>query len=141
MERRGYKTGFQVSHEFVVTQGESSLSCLHELREFFGVGQVIPNRRYDNHREHLFRYVVRRRDDLLETVIPFFRQHPMHSAKQRNFETFAQCVELISVGRHLTREGLIQVAEMAQTMNRKKPRHELIRILRDHTPETLDTGS
>jgi hypothetical protein len=28
-----------------------------------------------------------------------------------------------------------------QTMNRQKPRHELIRILRGHTPETLDTGS
>ena len=59
--RRGYRTGYQVTHEFVVTQGERSLACLHELREFFGVGQVIINKRYDNHREHLHRYVVRRR--------------------------------------------------------------------------------
>ena len=138
--RRGYKTGFQVSHEFAVTQGESSLACLYELREFFGVGQVIANRRYDNHREHLFRYVVRRRRELLETVIPFFRQHPMHSVKQRNFERFAQCVELVAVGRHRSREGLIRVAEIAQTMNRKKPRDDLIRILRDHTPDVRDSG-
>lgn len=63
--RSGYRTGYQVTHEFVVTQGERSLSCLHELNEFFGVGQVIINNRYDNHREHLHRYVVRRRADLL----------------------------------------------------------------------------
>src|SRR6266851_6665851 len=32
--RKGYRTGYQVSHEFVVTQGASSVGCLYELREF-----------------------------------------------------------------------------------------------------------
>src|SRR4051812_37700334 len=36
---RGYKTGYQVTHEFVVTQGAQSLPALESLREFFGVGQ------------------------------------------------------------------------------------------------------
>jgi hypothetical protein len=138
--RVGYKTGFQVAHEFAVTQGEQSISCLHDLREFFGVGQVIVNRRYDNHHEHLHRYVVRRRTDLLETVIPFFREHPMRSSKQDNFEKFARCVELIAAGRHLQGDGLIEIARIAETMNRKKPRHELIRILRGHTPDIQATG-
>jgi hypothetical protein len=140
MNRRGYKTGYQVAHEFAVAQGASSVDCLHGLREFFGVGQVIANKRYDNHREHLYRYVVRRRSDLLETVIPFFRRHPMRTAKQQNFEKFARCVELIAAGRHLEVDGLIEIAEIAQTMNRRKSRHDLIRILRDHTPNIQDTG-
>jgi hypothetical protein len=136
----GYKTGFQVSHEFAVTQGESGRACLEALREFFGVGGIAPNRRYDDHREHMLRYVVRRRQDLLDTVIPFFQEHPMVSPKQQNFERFACCVELISQGRHKTVDGLIEIAEIAQTMNRKKPRHDLIRILRGHTPDIQDTG-
>ena len=139
--RSGYATGFQVSHEFAVTQGEQSLGVLHELRDFFGVGQVIVNRRYDNHREHLHRYVVRKRDELSRTVIPFFREHPLRTSKRDNFEKFAKCVEMISTGRHLTTGGLIQIAEITETMNRKKPRQGLIRILRDYTPEALDTGS
>src|SRR5919201_6954879 len=53
--RRGYKTGYQVSHDFVVTQGASSVECLETLCEFFGVGQVYVNRRHDNHRENLYR--------------------------------------------------------------------------------------
>jgi hypothetical protein len=138
--RRGYKTGYQVAHEFAVTQGGSSTDCLHELRDFFGVGQVLENTRYDNHREHLYRYVVRRRSDLLETVIPFFRQHPMRTSKQQNFEKFARCVELIAAGRHLDVDGLIEIAEITQTMNRRKSRHDLIRILRDHTPNIRGTG-
>jgi hypothetical protein len=140
--RKGYKTGYQVSHEFAVTQGAQSVSCLHELREFFGVGSVLINNRYDNHKEHLHRFVVRRRKDLLGVIIPFFRQHRMHSSKQLNFEKFARCIELIQAGHHLTREGLIDLVEIAQTMNSQKPRQELIRILRDQTPnsETSDDG-
>jgi LAGLIDADG endonuclease len=138
--RSGYRTGYQVSHEFAVTQGAQSVSCLHELVAFFGVGQVLGNKRYDNHREHLYRFVVRRRAELIETIIPFFRRHPMRTSKQRNFEKFASCVEMISAGRHLSLEGLADIAEIAQTMNRQKPRTELIRILRGHTPNIQDTG-
>jgi LAGLIDADG endonuclease len=139
-DRSGYRTGYQVTHEFVVTQGERSLACLHELREFFGVGQVIINNRYDNHREHLHRYVVRRRADLLETVIPFFQQHPLRSSKGEDFEKFVRCVELVAGNSHRTPAGLIEIAEIAQTMNRRKPRHDLIRILRGHTPDIQATG-
>ena len=139
-DRSGYKTGYQVSHDFVVTQGASSVECLHELREFFGVGQVYVNRRSDNHREHLQRYVVCRRQDLLERIIPFFQQHPLHTAKRQDFKKFACCMELIAGGQHLTREGLVEIAKIAETMNRRKPRPELIRILRGHTPDIRDTG-
>ena len=138
--RIGYKTGYQVAHEFAVTQGAQSVVCLEELRVFFAVGQVLANRRYDNHREHLYRYVVRRRKDLIETIIPFFRRHPMHSSKQLNFEKFALCVELMDVGHHLSHEGLADIVEIAQTMNRRKPRSDLLRILRGHTPNIQDTG-
>jgi hypothetical protein len=138
--RKGYKTGYQVSHDFVVTQGASSVSCLYELREFFGVGQVYVNRRSDNHREHLHRYSVCRRQDLLERIVPFFQEHPLRTSKRRDFEKFASCVELIAGGRHLTREGLLEIVEIVQTMNRRKPRPELIRILRGHTPDIRDIG-
>lgn len=140
-ERKVYKTGYQVSHEFVVTQGAKSVSCLHELVDFFRVGSVIANRRRDNHKEHLYRYVVRRRADLIETIIPFFVTHPMHSSKQRDFEKFARCIDMIDRGAHQTHSGLADIAEITEKMNRQKPRQELIRILRDHTPEVQDTGS
>jgi hypothetical protein len=138
--RSAYRTGYQVAHEFAVTQGESSLGALRALEEFFGVGMLVPNRRWDDHREHLYRYVVRRREDLLSRIIPFFRENPLRTAKQENYEKFAQCVALISDGRHRTVDGLIEIAEIAETMNRRKPRTELIRILRDHTPDIRDTG-
>ena len=29
--RKGYRTGYQVAHEFAVTQGAQSVQCLHDL--------------------------------------------------------------------------------------------------------------
>jgi LAGLIDADG endonuclease len=134
--RVGYQAGYQVFHEFVVTQGARSVSCLHELREFFGVGMVLEGRRRDDHRDVLCRYVVRRRADLLQVIIPFFREHRLRSAKRDDFDKFAGCVESMQCGGHLTSEGLASIVEVVATMNRQKPRHELIRILRGHTPDT-----
>ena len=139
--RAGYRTGYQVAHEFAVVQGERSLASLERLKSFFGVGQIIVNRRHDNHREHLHRYVVRRRDELLTQVIPFFEAFALQTAKQVDFHRFALCVRMISEGHHLTHAGLLDIVEIAQTMNRRKPRPDLIRILRGHTPEVRVTGS
>ena len=134
--RRGYKTGFQVAHEFAVTQGASSVDSLHLLVKFFGVGNVYINKRYDNHKEHMYRYCVRARKELVKTIIPFFDQYPLRTSKQGNFLKFAECIRLMETGAHLTSSGLIRIVEIAETMNHKKPRTEIIRILRDYTPDT-----
>jgi hypothetical protein len=139
--RRGYKTGFQVSHRFVVTQGAGSRAALEELQDFFGVGRIYMAARHDNHREHLGQFVVNRREDLLENIIPFFNAHSLRTAKQCDFEKFARCMAIVVSGRHREATGLIEIAEIAETMNRKTSRQELIRILRGHTPEVQDTGS
>jgi LAGLIDADG endonuclease len=139
--RKGYKTGYQVSHRFVVTQSVSSRSALEGLQSFFGVGRVYVMKRHDNHCEHLAQFIVNRREDLLRTIIPFFEAHSLHTIKQADFEGFACCVRMIDDGLHQEVAGLIEIAEVAETMNRKTPRHELIRILRGHTPEVQDTGS
>jgi LAGLIDADG DNA endonuclease family protein len=138
--RRGYKLGYQVSPRFTVAQGASSVACLEELREFFGVGHVYGNSRHDNHREHMKQYVVSDRWDLMETIVPFFEEHPLRSAKRLDFEKFVRVLEMIEDGLHLTCEGLARIAEITETMNRRKSRSELIRILRGHTPNVQDTG-
>ena len=136
--RKGYRTGFQVAHAFAVTQGARSVECLHMLQKFFGVGDVYRNRRYDNHKEHLYQYCVMRRDDLLQTIIPFFQRYPLRTSKSNDFAKFVECMRLIETKVHLTVRGLIAIAEITETMNHRKPRTEMIRILRDYMPDTDD---
>ena len=138
--RKGYKLGYQVTHDFVVVQGARSVHVLYGLREFFGVGRVYMNARHDNHRENMWLYSVHRRSDLVEVIIPFFRRHRLRTSKAADFDKFARCVELMTVKSHLTRNGLIEIARITETMNRQKPRTELIGILRDHTSDVRDIG-
>jgi hypothetical protein len=134
--RRGYKTGFQVAHQFVVTQGAKSIESLQVMQRYFRVGRLHLNRRYDNHKEHLYQYVVRKRSDLLETIIPFFQQFQLRTSKRTDFEKFVRCMRVIETGAHLTNRGLLEIVEIMQTMNHCKPRDEMIRILRDYMPNT-----
>jgi hypothetical protein len=132
--RRGYRTGFQVAHQFVVTQGAKSVNCLHMLKDFFGVGRVYINRRLDNHKEDLYVFVVAKRSDLLRTIIPFFQQYPLRTSKELDFQKFVKCLRLMETNVHLTHSGLLKIVEITQTMNHCKPRTEMIRILRDYMP-------
>ena len=44
----------------------------------------------------------------------------------------------MQTGAHLTREGAIKIALITEKMNHRKSRTELIRILRDYTPNSND---
>jgi hypothetical protein len=46
--------------------------------------------------------------------------------------------ELIETNAHLTRDGLIEMVKIAESMNHCEPRIELIGILRDYTPDADD---
>ena len=124
---------WQVQPSFVVAQSASSRDVLEDMARFFGCGHVTVNRRHDSHREDLSRFTVSRFADLRGINAPFFQEHRLRTSKRENFDKFAAIIELMGERKHLTKEGIIQIAEIAQTMNHRKP-SEVLRILRDHTP-------
>jgi hypothetical protein len=125
--------GWQVRPEFAVAQGASSRDVLDDFIRFFGCGSVYRNGRHDNHREDMYRYCVQRFGDLRNVIVPFFKENPLRTSKGHNFEKFARIIELMELRRHLSVPGIIEIAEIAETMNHRKP-SEALRILRDHTP-------
>lgn len=124
---------WQVRPAFDVVQGESSRDVLEELIDFFGCGKVYINRRKDNHREHLLRYNVYRFEDLRTKIVPFFMDNPLRTSKRENFEKFAKIIELMERRKHMSLEGIVEIAKIQETMNHRKP-SEVLKILRDHTP-------
>ena len=120
-KNRSCRIGWQVQPEFSVVQGARSVQVLHELERFFACGHVGRNSRHDNHREDLYRYSVRSTGDLVGRIIPFFEAHSLRTAKRQEFIKFATVVRLMSQHVHLSVEGLIQIARIAETMNHRKP--------------------
>lgn len=134
--RKGYRSGIQVGHEFAVTQGIKSKSALLAIKKFFGIGKLYINKRYDNHKEHLLRYTVRRRNDLLKIIIPFFERYPLQTSKRKDFHLFAKCLRMIEKNQHLQIKGLIKIMKISEKMNHMKPKSYLIKILRNQTPKS-----
>lgn len=98
--------------EFVVTQGQKSISVLEDIKSFFGCGNIFVNRRYDNHREHIYRFCIRSLKDLDEKVIPFFNDNPLRTSKKHDFALFCEAVAMIKNGHHLTLEGLEKIRQL-----------------------------
>ena len=116
----GCRLGWQVQHEFAVTQSSGSLPALETIRSHLGCGRIMVSERADNHREPLARYSVKRRWDLTHVVIPFFEAHPLMTAKRNDFVLFTEAMEIIVAGRHLQVGGLREIARLTEFMNRKQ---------------------
>lgn len=112
-------TGYQVFPEFVVTQGAKSLPALQEIQGYFGCGKIYENRRYDNHRESMYRYVVRSFNDLATIVIPFFQRFPLRTAKQNDFKKFCEVIELMKEKKHISPDGVRAIRLIINQMNRR----------------------
>ena len=123
---REMSLGWQVFPEFVVTQGEKNLEALEEIKDFFGCGHIYRNRRYDNHKEDIFRYCVRSISDFEKKIVPFFMKNQLKTSKTEDFKKFAQVLRLIKERKHLTKAGLVEIAKIAQTMNNRRPSRFLL---------------
>lgn len=123
--------GFQVFPEFVITQGAKSLHSLKMIKRRFNCGRIYINRRNDNHKENLYRYVVRSISDLRNKIIPFFKNNQLKTAKINDFAKFCQIIEMMLEKKHLERKGFNKVGMIASMMNRKQSR-----ILNDYTPDS-----
>ena len=112
--------GWQCQPEFAVVQGARSVQVLHLVQQYFACGSVGRNGRHDNHTSDMYRYRVSRLADLAEHVVPFFEAHPLRTAKADDFAVFASVVQLMQARHHRTMDGLLEIARLAQTMNRRR---------------------
>lgn len=114
--------GYQVLPEFVVVQHTRDRQILFALKRFFGAGSV--------RRNHDDRDCLRiRKLDSLHSVCEFFLKHPLRTKKNVDFRKFRRIVNLMRQKQHLTREGLLEIIDIACQMNsEKRPSLEKIKM-------------
>ena len=102
--------GYQVLPEFVVVQHERDIQVLYALKRFFKGGVVRVN--------HAERYAFRVRSlEQLERICEFFMNHPLKTKKNVDFRKFRKIILLMKDGKHLNREGLKEIIDLALQMN------------------------
>lgn len=73
------RLGTQILPEFTVVQHSRDIQVFERLKQFFGCGVV----RINNGDRLAFR--VRKIQDLVTTIIPFFDKHPLQTRKKMTF--------------------------------------------------------
>lgn len=112
----GMRTHCQVLPEFTVVQHERDVRLLYALRDFFRCGVVR-----SNHGDRAA-YRVRKRSDLLWTIVPFFIEHPLQSRKRGDFMLFHRVLEMMELDVHLTLSGVARIRALTGPMNRGRSR-------------------
>ena len=138
--QRNPSTRLQLVPEFHVSQNLERRVVLDLLHWRFGCGRIVQNHRGSP--DTCLVFVVRRREDLLRQVIPFFEAQPLLSTKNQDFRTFARIVRAMDEGQHLKSSGFVSLVDLAASMNgggryrRVYGEEAVARILRDHMPNT-----
>ena len=120
--------GWEVRPSFSVSQNADRAEVLSAIRTYFGCGGLRPDRS-----DKTLKYEVRDLASLLSRVIPHFEQHPLMSSERKDFEKFAAICRLLEGRRHLSREGLREIAALAVRMNPSGKRRFQLAELIDYT--------
>jgi len=115
--------GYQVFPEFTVVQHERDIQVLYGLKKFFSAGVV--------RRNHEDRYAYRiRKLECLNGICDFFLKHSLKTKKNVDFRKFRKVILMMEGRRHLTKDGLLEIIEIAFSMNTAN-RKALVRIKED----------
>ena len=124
-----HRFGWEVRPSFSVSQNSDRAQLLYQLHSFWKCGHIRPDRS-----DSTLKYEVRNIGDLMEKVIPHFREYPLLSAKQEDVELFGSVCELVYAGKHLEVDGLVRILSLATKMNptgkRKYSCSEILESLR-----------
>ena len=104
--------GWEVRPSFSVSQNRDRSEVLFMLEDYFGCGSIRPDRS-----DKTLKWETRRLDDLVERVIPHFERYPLLSKKRLDFELFKIICNRMKEKAHLSRNGLVEIVQLAHSMN------------------------
>jgi hypothetical protein len=135
---RRHRHGWEVRPSFSVSQNADRAALLYTIQELWGCGFMRPDQK-------TIKYEVRTIRDLVEKVLPHFRQYPLLSSKQKDVEKFDRICRLVYASRHLDVDGFLEIVRIAMEMNpsgkRKYAGSEILTSLRPGEGIVCATGN
>ena len=109
-----YSVDSRVRLSFQLTQHSRDHQLLLLIKEFLGCGDIFSK---GDGREVLD-LRVRKLDDIINKIIPFFNNYPIRGIKALDLADFIKVAELMKNKKHLTKEGLEEIKQIKAGMNR-----------------------
>jgi hypothetical protein len=107
-----------VEPKFYIKLVEKDKEILDRVQQFFGCGTVYFQKDTRPNHQHCYRYEVYSKDDLIRSIIPFFKKHQLQfPSKRTDFELFVEMLGIIDRKEHLTEKGLRSLFTLKQQMH------------------------
>ena len=115
-----YRAGYCIQLQFHIKMQERDKPLLEKVKNTFGCGTIyFQKERRANHCQ-CYRYTVHSHKDILEKIIPFFLKYPLQSvSKDKSFMIFCKVAQLVKLGEHLKKSGIIKIKKLKSKMNQK----------------------
>lgn len=110
---KAYLTGFQVIMTFSVSQHVRDELLFNKFIDYLGCGKIEKV----STRPNEVRFVVYKFSDILNKIIPFFQNYPLHGIKLQDFYDFCKIANIMENKDHLTLEGLNKIKSLKSGMN------------------------
>jgi hypothetical protein len=107
------KIGWRVQARFIIEIHIKDITILKMIQDYFGgIGTITINPKKNS-----ARYIIVRFTDINNIIVPHFNSYPLQSAKKIDFELWKECINIISINKHTTQEGLEQIIKNKSAMN------------------------
>lgn len=116
---RETKAGWQVIYFLKVSQNPNGKVVLDHFVKRLGCGYIKANDNHDT-TDRSLAFVVRDLKSLKEKVIPFFEGKLV--IKKDAFDKFKRVIDLVTIKKHLTFDGVKEIVDLAYSMNTGKRR-------------------
>jgi LAGLIDADG endonuclease len=126
---RRHRFGWEVRPSFSVSQNAERAQLLYVMQKRWKCGFIRPDRS-----DQTIKYEVREVRNLVERVLPHFRDYPLVSSKQADVMRFDRICQQVYRRRHLELDGFRQIVLLAVEMNpsgkRKYSGSDILKSLR-----------
>ena len=117
----------KVGLQYKVTQLASSEEVLHDLVDYFKVGNV----HIDNRSTGTLKYQVQDLVSIRERILPHFEEYPLQTSKALDYKDWSKAVDLLTNKWHYQTEGKQLLFDIKQSMNNARPKAERWNYLND----------
>jgi hypothetical protein len=123
--RSDYKHNIKISPSFNISQKDKKI--LEWIQSVFNCGTIR------DRGDGVFYYEVQDIHSLKNIIIPFFNKYHLRTEKHTTFKIFSEMVDLIDEGKHLKKEGILEIFDLREKIvvarKRKYSREDIENIL------------
>ncbi len=122
--RPSLRIGWEVRPSFSVAQNRERKEILELMRQYFGCGAIRAHQG-----DNTLKFETRSIRDIAAKIIPHFKEHPLLSGKQKDFEYFRRACQIIAAQKHFGKSGVAAIVQLARRMNRSGKRDSMSEVI------------